>query len=87
MFALIYDEFKPDEREKRIISLHKTRQTAERALAKRQLEMGKRVWDCNTRIVWLNTSAKAGETVTPDLFSKWAPDEPIPQSERVPDSD
>jgi len=87
MFALIYDEFKPEKREKKVISLHRARKTAEKALAKRQIELGKRVWDCNTRIVWLHARAKSGDTITPDLFSTWAPDEKIPEGDRVPDGD
>ena len=87
MYALIYDEFEPEKREKKIISLHRTRQTAEKALTKRQLELGKHVWDCNTRIVWLHTKAKAGDTITPDLFDTWAPNEEIPQGDQVPDGD
>jgi len=31
MYALIYDEFDPDKREKRVISMHKTREGAEKA--------------------------------------------------------
>ena len=36
MYALIYDEFDPAKREKRVISVHKTRETAEKAMKKRQ---------------------------------------------------
>ena len=31
MYALIYNEFDPDKREKRVISMHKTRERAEKA--------------------------------------------------------
>ena len=31
MYALIYDEFDPAKREKKVISVHKTRETAEKA--------------------------------------------------------
>ena len=82
-----YDEFKPEKRKKKIISLHKTRKTAEKALTKRQIELDKRVWECHTRIVWLHTKAKVGDMVTPDLFNTWAPDEDIPQGDIVPDGD
>ncbi len=50
MYALIYDEFDPAKREKRVISVHKTRVTAEKALTKRQHKLGKRVWDCKMEI-------------------------------------
>ena len=32
MYALIFDEFDPAQREKKVISVHKTRETAEKAL-------------------------------------------------------
>ena len=87
MYALIYDEFEPSEREKKVISLHQTRETALKALTQRQLQLGKRVWDCHTRIVWLYKKVDTGDTVTPDYFDTWAPDEKIPESEKVPDGD
>ena len=34
MYALIYDEFNPAKREKKVISLHKARETADKALKK-----------------------------------------------------
>ncbi|MGD2099420.1 MAG: hypothetical protein PVG35_17725 [Desulfobacterales bacterium] len=43
MDALIYDEFEPSKREKKVISVHKRRETAEKALEKRQHKLGKRV--------------------------------------------
>ncbi len=42
MYALIYDEFDPKKREKRVISVHETRNAAEEALAERQLKLGKK---------------------------------------------
>ncbi len=87
MYALIFDEFDPLKRQKEVISLHKTRKTAEKALALRRRKLGKRVWECNTRIVWLYDKVKAGGTVTPNSFDTWAPDEDIPESEKVPDGD
>lgn len=87
MYALIYDEFDPAQREKKVISMHRSRETAEKALKKRQDELGKRVWECNTRIVWVYESLSTGDTVTPDRFDTWAPDEKIPRSDRVPDGD
>ena len=87
MYALIFDEFDPAKREKRVISIHKTRGTAEKALSKRRHQLGKRVWECNTRIVWLHERVRPGDTVTPNGFDTWAPDEKIPQADRVPDGD
>ena len=79
MYALIYDEFEPAKREKRVISVHKTRETAEKALKKRQRKLGRRVWECHTRIVWVNGRVHEGETITPNFFDTWAPGEKIPQ--------
>ena len=87
MYALIYDEFDPAQREKTVISAHKTRETAEKALKKRQHKLGKRVWDCNTRIVWVYDRVHEGDTITPNSFDTWAPGENIPQGDRVPDGD
>lgn len=87
MYALIYDEFDLSKREKKVISVHKSRDTAEKALEKRQRELGKKVWECNTRIVWVYPRVHAGDTVTPDLFDTWAPGEEIPQGDKVPDGD
>ena len=87
MYALIYDEFDPAQREKEVISLHLDRASAEKALESRRNELGKKILDCHTRIVWLVKKVKHGETVTPDLFDTWAPGEEIPESEKVPDGD
>ena len=87
MYALIYDEFSPEKREKKVISVHKTRMNAEKALKKRQKELGKRVWDCNTRIVWLKSRCSKGDQITPDFFETWAPGEQIPEGDRIQDGD
>ena len=87
MYALIYDEFDPAKREKRVISVHKTRATAEKALIKRQHKLGKRVWECNTRIVWVYDQVHNGDIITPNSFDTWAPGEKIPEGDRVPDVD
>lgn len=87
MYALIYDEFDPSEREKKVISVHKTRGTAEKTLEKRQRKLGKRVWECNTRIVWVYDRVRAGDTITPSSFDTWAPGEAIPEGDRVSDGD
>jgi len=87
MYALIYDEFDPSKREKKVISLHIDRPSAERALEHRRVELGKKILECHTRIVWLLSEASPGENVTPNLFDTWAPNEEIPESEKVPDGD
>ena len=87
MFALIYDEFNPEEREKKVLSIHPDRKSAEKALVIRREELRKKILECHTRIVWLRTRANPGEIVTPNLFDTWAPDEEIPESEKVPCSD
>ena len=87
MYALIYDDFDPAIREKKVISVHKTRETAERALAKRQHQLGKRIWECHTRIVWVYNPVHKGDQLTPDAFDTWAPGEEIPEGDRVPDGD
>jgi hypothetical protein len=87
MYALIYDEFDPAKREKNVISVHKTRDTAEKALRKRQRRLGKRVWECRTRIVWVHDRVNKGDNITPNSFDTWAPGEKIPEGDRVPDGD
>ena len=87
MYALIYDEFDPALREKKVISVHKTRETAEKALKKRQRKLGKRVWECYTRIVWVDAPIHRGDSITPTHFDNWAPGENIPEGDRVPDGD
>jgi hypothetical protein len=87
MYALIYDEFDLSKREKKVVSVHKSRETAEKALEKRQRKLGKKVWECNTRIVWVDAQVHAGDTITPDLFDTWAPGEKIPRADRIPDGD
>ena len=87
MYALIYDEFEPSMREKKVVSVHKTRETAEKALKKRQKKFDRRVWECNTRIVWVYDQVHSGDTITPDSFDTWAPGEEIPMGDQVPDGD
>ena len=86
MYALIYDEHDLTE-QKKVISVHRTRETAEKALEKRKKELGKKVWECNTRIVWLERSAGSGDYVQEGQFSTWRPGESVPEGEMFPDSD
>jgi hypothetical protein len=87
MYALIYDEYDLNEPFKKVLSVHRSRETAEKALDARMKKLGKRVWDCNTRIVWIKTRAAAGDLVVGADFDTWRPGEAIPHGERYPDSD
>jgi len=46
MYTLIYDEHNLAEPFTKVISVHKSRETAEKALQKRMVKLGRRVWDC-----------------------------------------
>ena len=87
MYALICDEFEPVKRKKRVISVHKTRMTAEKAQMKlpHKLVQGDR--ECYKRIVWVYRPIHKGEYITPDTFDTWAPGEKIPEGDRVPECD
>lgn len=87
MYALIYDEFDPAKHEKEVISVHKTRKTAEKALEKRMRKLRKRVWECDTRIVWLYDRVRTGDHHTPNSFDTWAPHEEIPERDKCADGD
>ena len=87
MYALIYDEFDSAIREKKVVSVYKTRKTAHKALKERQKRLGRRVWECHTRVVWVKNPVRKGDTITPTSFDTWAPGEKIPASEQVPDGD
>ena len=87
MYALIYDEFDPKKPKKRVLSAHKTRNTAEKALLKRQRRLSKRVWECYARIVWVEGRVRTGDYLTPGMFDTWAPGEEIPEGDRVSDGD
>jgi len=49
--------------------------------------LGRRVWECNTRIVWVYEQVRAGDTIKPSAFDTWAPGEEIPAGDRVPDGE
>jgi hypothetical protein len=87
MYALIYDEHQLDEPKKKVISVHDSRPAAEAALEKRKAELGRKVWECNTRIVWVEKSVAAGDNVLPGEFDTWRPGETIPEGELRSDSD
>jgi len=87
MFALIYDEYDLSKPRKRVVSVHRSRETAEKALETRMKKLGVRVWECNTRIVWVKTNTKTGDFIKAADFETWRPGEKIPHGERYPDSD
>jgi len=63
MYALIYDEHRLDRPEKRVISIHRRRDTAEDALEKRQKKLGRTVAECNTRVGWVKKKIQSGDSV------------------------
>ena len=87
MYALIYDEHEIRKPLKKVISVHKTRLNAEKALEKRQQKLGKKVWECHTRIVWIQGRVKRGTYVSHTQFSNWRPGETIPEGELYSDTD
>jgi len=87
MYALIYDDHSLDEAQKKVISVDGTREESEKVLEKRQKELGKRVWECNTRIVWTDKAVAAGETLKTDEFVTWRPGEDIPEGELYSNED
>jgi len=87
MYALIYDEHDLNEIQKFVLSLHETRKKAETALEDRKKELGRKVQECNTRIVWIEGDIKAGENVTPGQFANWRPGEDVPHGEMYSDTD
>jgi hypothetical protein len=87
MFALIYDTHELDKPRKRVISVHNSRENAEKALVARIKRMGKTVTECNTRIVWVNRKVKSEDVVVEKDFSTWMPGEKIPYGETHSDTD
>ncbi|MFH1153295.1 MAG: hypothetical protein V1793_05720 [Pseudomonadota bacterium] len=87
MYALIYDEHRPERPQKRVISVHATREESDRALEQRWDTKGKRVWECNARIVWVDKAVKSGDTVGPGEYDTWRPGEAVPQGELIDDCD
>ncbi|MBC2717955.1 MAG: hypothetical protein HF978_21880, partial [Desulfobacteraceae bacterium] len=54
---------------------------------KRKEELGRKVWECNTRIVWVERELAAGDFVGPGEYDTWRPGEEIPEGEIHADSD
>jgi hypothetical protein len=87
MFALIYDTHDLDNPQKRVISVHKSRETAEDALEARKKRLGKTVAECNTRIVWVKRKVQPEDVLIDQDFSSWKPGEKIPYGETHSDTD
>ncbi|MBL0713103.1 MAG: hypothetical protein JJV98_05325 [Desulfosarcina sp.] len=87
MYALIYDEYDLAKPRKMVISVHRSRETADQALEKRMKTLGKRVWECNTRIVWAKVKVARGDHIRENDFEIWRPGEKIPHGEMYSDSD
>jgi hypothetical protein len=87
MYALIYDEHNLQKPLKKVISVHNNRQDANDAPEKRKKTLGKKVWECNTRIVWTEKEVAGGDLVGPAEYGAWRPGEAIPEGEIRADSD
>ena len=87
MYALIYEDQHIGQAEKKVISIHKTRDESDKALLQRQNELGKKVCECNTRVVWTDKSVAAGDLLKAGEFVTWRPGEDIPEGELNSDSD
>jgi hypothetical protein len=87
MYALIYDENDPKRPMKEVLSVHKSRETAEKALKQRMKRLGKRGWECHARIVWTEQRVRSKDLISAKDFSTWRPGEKIPVGERYTDSD
>ena len=87
MYALIYDEHQLDKPQKKVISVHDSREEADVALEERKKELGRKVWECNTRIVWVERELAAGDFVGPGEYDTWRPGEKVPEGETHADSD
>jgi len=87
MYALIYDDHKLDKSQKKVISVHETRDESDRALSKRQNNLGKSVYECNTRVVWTDKVVAADDVLGTSEFITWRPGEDIPEGELNSDED
>jgi hypothetical protein len=87
MFALIYDDYNHSKPKKEVISVHKSRETAEKALTKRMRALDRSIEECHTRIVWVEGSVKRGDFLTVSDFAIWRPGEKIPFGDLYSDTD
>ena len=87
MYVLIYDEHDPRKPLKQVLSVHRNRANAEKALEKRMRLLNKRVWECGARIVWTEKPIRSNDWIRSGEFSTWRPGEDIPYGELYGDSD
>jgi hypothetical protein len=87
MYALIYDDHKLNQLQKKVISVHETREESDDALVKRQKDLGRKVFECNTRIVWVDRFVAAEDVLDTSEFVTWRSDEKIPEGELNSDTD
>jgi hypothetical protein len=87
MYALIFDEHDLLKPKKKVVSVHRSRETAEKALEKRMRMLGRSVEECNTRIVWVNCKVKGGDYLNVKDFETWGPGEKIPMGDLFSDTD
>jgi len=87
MYALIYDEHRLDRPQKKVLSVHDSRTEAETALQQRRQDLNRRVWECHSRIVWVEKPIHSGDAVGPGEYETWRPGEAIPYGELYSDTD
>ncbi len=87
MYALIYDDHNLGQSTKKVISVHATREESDKALSQRQNDLGRTVFECNTRVVWTDKDVTADEVLDIKDFVTWRAEEDIPAGELNSDSD
>ena len=87
MYALVYDENDPKKPLMEVLSVHKTREAAEKALAKRMKQLDKRVWECYARVVWIEQRVRPTDLVASKDVYTWRPGETVPYGDQFSDSD
>jgi hypothetical protein len=87
MYALVCETDDLSDPKVEVLSVHRNRNTAEAALEKRKKVLGKKVWECNSKVVWIEGKVKAGSRVSPKDFATWRPGEKIPHGELYSDTD
>jgi hypothetical protein len=87
MYALLYDEHRLDRPQKRVISVHDSREAAEVALDERRERLGRKVWECYTRIVWTAKEVNSGDFLGPGEYRAWRSGERVPEGEIYADTD
>jgi hypothetical protein len=87
MYVLIYDEDDPKRPLKTVLSVHRSRTNAQKALDKRMRRLGKRVWECYARVVWTEKRVRTNDLISPRDFSTWRPGEDVPLGDQYSDSD